>query len=97
MRKCIQPPKRLLFRYKFWQIAILFLVGTSCLPIIPVRSVDAAGGSVRKAWAPLHECYVMLFLDPGPPVFAVVMLHLMVGLTLSCIVARVIWRPKAAA
>lgn len=97
MRKFIQPSPRRLFRDKFWQIVIVVLVATSCLPIIPVRTTDGVGGTVRETWVPVHECYVVLFVDPGPPVFAVAILHLIVAFALSCVVARVIWRPRAIA
>ncbi len=93
MTKRIQPPTRLIFRDKFWQIVVVVLVASSCLPIVPVQIVDSAGVA---AWEPLHVIYAFLFLDPKPLIVAVVALHLVVGLTISYALARIIWRSKVA-
>ena len=97
MTKRAQLPTRLIFRDKFWQIVLVVLVATSCLPIIPVRILDTASGEWREALAPLHESYTVLFLDPDPLVVTVVVLHLVAGFTLSCALARIIWRTNIAA
>ena len=97
MTKRIQPPTRLVFRDKFWQIVIVVLVASSSLPILPVQIVDSAGGAGLGAWEPLHVMYAVLFLDPDPLIAAMVALHLVVGLTLSYALARIIWRTQVAA
>lgn len=96
MTKRVQPLTRLVFRDRFWQMVIVVLAASSCLPIVPVQIVDSAGGAGLRAWAPLHESYTVLFLDPGPLVVTVVVLHLIAGFTFSYTLARIIWRTSVA-